>query len=99
MRLTRKIRPGISVRSHPDSGHFGHPTLHPPDSSGAGDEVGVPLNFSSSWGWVWFCAGKAWNLRPEGTGLGGSGLSVQPKGLVRWHQSVLISCMRNGVHG
>ena len=41
VRLTRKTRAGIPVLSHPDPGHFGHPTprrwkrLHHPDSSGA----------------------------------------------------------------
>ena len=47
--------------------------------------VGEPCqSFSSTWGWVVFAPGDAWNLPSEGTGVGGSGWSVQPKGPAQW---------------
>ena len=56
VRLARKTCPRISVHDRPDPGL---PTpkrwkrLAPPDSSGAGREVGVPRHlFSTPWGWL-----------------------------------------------
>ena len=43
--------------------------------------------------------GDAWNLLSEGKGVGGTGWTVQPKGLAPVRQSVLISCTRVGAHG
>ena len=45
------------------------------------------------------CAGNAWNLPLEGTGVAGTGWSVQPKGPVHCHWSILVSCMRVHMHG
>ena len=42
-----------------------------------------------------FALRDAWNLSSEGKGVGlFSGWSVQPKGPVQWHWSILIHCMR-----
>ena len=62
----------------------------------SGGEVGVPRNlFPRLGGLDEVCTGEAWNLPSEGTGLGDSGWSVQPKGPVHWHWSLLTSrCMR-----
>ena len=38
------------------------------------------------------CTGDAWNLPSEGTGVGFSGWSVQPKGLAHWRRSILTGC-------
>ena len=35
------------------------------------------------------CSGDAWNQPSEGTGVGGSGWSVQLKGLTHWRRSIL----------
>ena len=73
VRLTRKTRPGVSFLSFPDQRH---PTprrwkrLRHPSSEGVGSEVGEPRIFSSTWGWVSFAPGDAWNLSSEGTGVG-----------------------------
>ena len=69
VRLTRNTRPGVISHLDPDPGH---PTprrwkrLRPPSSEGEGGEA----SFSSTWGWVSFCFGDAWNLHSEATGVG-----------------------------
>ena len=93
VRLTRKTRPGASSHVIPDPGHLTPrrwKRLRSPSSEGVGSEVGEPRNFlSSTWGWVRFAPGDAWNVPSEGTGGGRSGWSVQPKGLAHWCWPIL----------
>ena len=71
--LTKKTRPAASSPVIPDPGH---PTprrwknLRPPSSVGVGGEAGVPRNLFPRLGLGEFCAGDAWNLPSEGTGVG-----------------------------
>ena len=82
--LTRKTCPGTHVHFRPDPG-LPTPTrwerLALPDSSGAGEEVGVPRDLFS----------HAWNLHPQATGVGLlSGWSDQLKERVRLHRPFFI---------
>ena len=61
--------------------------------------MGEPRNFFLILGLGEVLRQECLEAASGGTGLMGSGWSVQPKGLVHSHQSVLISCMRVGVHG
>ena len=83
-RLTKKTRPDVPVHGNRDPGH---PTprrwkrLRLPSSEGAGGRRWACLaNLFLSSGLGEVCAGKAWNLPLEGTGIGVSGWSVQPEG-------------------
>ena len=64
-------------------GHDCSPRTRP----GGGGEVGVAIFFLTL-GLGEVCTGDARNLPSEVTGVGDSGWSVQPKGLVRCHQPV-----------
>ena len=69
--------------------------IAPPSSEGEEGEVGEPRNLFPRLGvGCFFCT---WGrLEPAFGGYrrrGFSGWSVQPKGLVRWHQPVLIRCI------
>ena len=97
VRLTKKTRPGDTFHGIPDQGH--------PTRGDGKDCAALP---PKEWGVRWACLaifflnlglgdfalGDAWNLPPEGTGVGFfSGWSVQPKGPVHWHWSALIRRM------
>ena len=73
--------------------------LWPPSLRRRGRRGGrASLSFSSTWGWDSVCTGETWNLTWEGiTRRAFFGWSVQPKGAVHWHWSVVISvheCLR-----
>ena len=73
VRLTRKTRPVALVSHDADPGHpmpRRWKRLRPPSSEGEGGEVGVPRNLFLRLGVGGeVCAGDAWNLPSQGTGV------------------------------
>ena len=86
VRLTRKIRPGVSSHSLPDPGH---PTprrwkrLRPPEG------VGVRWACLA----IFFLDLGLGEVLLWEQALGYSGWSVQPKGPVHWHWFIFIRCI------
>ena len=89
VRLTKKTRPVISSHVIPDPVP-GHSTprrwkrLLPPSSEGEGGGWACLAIFFLALGLGDFALGNAWNLLSEGTGVVGSGWTVQPKRLAHW---------------
>ena len=103
VRLTRKTCPGVSSHNISDPGH---PTprswkrLRSLSSEGERGEVGwrASQSFSSTWGWVIFCFGDAWNLPSEGTGVGFFRLVGPAEGVSALALTHQIQCMCLRLH-